>query len=159
MLKLKLFLITLLCVGFCFITILFLHKEVINLKNSVYFIAAFGAAVVLDLSSQDQHKTRFKVMFLGSLIGSFIGVVFTKVPIDKEYACVLAITISTALMTVFKVQYPPGGAMVLIPILGGTHLQQLGFTFLIYPVITGLCVIYCFSQLQRVLTLKLNENG
>lgn len=143
----------------CFLSIYYCNNALINKGNQVIFIAAFGAAAVLDLSIQSKDKTSVKTMFLGSIIGSLIGVFFSQLKLDVVWSSIMAISLCTGLMTLFKTKYPPGGAMVLIPILGGPEIQALGYTYVFHPVLTGITVVFLFSRLQLVFIKNHLENG
>lgn len=147
------FLLTILC----FLSIYVFHNILFPKLNNTYVIAAFGASAVLAFSDNCKSSYSFKNMFLGAVIGAASGVLFNVVNIDKSISIILAVSISVMIMNVVDIKYPPGGAIALIPVLSGSEIDSLGFYFIIYPVLTGITILYFFSKLQILINNKLNK--
>lgn len=139
----------------CFGSIYFLHAILFNDLGNQCLIAALGAAAVLTFSRSEAADYKTKNMFLGSVLGASIGVFFNSMPIDKTLAIVLAISSCVLLMEVTQLKYPPGGAMALIPILSDKVIQDLGYLFILYPVLSGISIIFFFSKVQKNINKKL----
>lgn len=144
------FLTTILGIG----SIYFFHMLFFpELKNDC-LIAAFGAAAVLAFSIDGKNYPASNV-FLGSIIGSGIGVWVTTIDMDKALLMLLAIGICVVVMEITQLKYPPGGAMCLIPISTSQAIQELGYFFILSPVLTGVGLIFLFSKIQKTINNKL----
>lgn len=139
----------------CFGSIYFFHALLFDDLGNHYLIAALGAAAVLTFSSSTTADYKPKNMFLGSVLGASIGVFFNTMPINKTLAIILAISSCVLLMEITQLKYPPGGAMALIPILSGHVIQDLGYLFILYPVLSGISIIFFFSKVQKNINKKL----
>lgn len=146
------FLITLLC----FICIYSLHCFFISqLKNSS-LIAAFGAAVVLSFSNLKKTFTSTTII-LGAAIGALIGVSFNLLIKDNTIAIILSISTCVFVMQICNINYPPGGAIAIIPITASQELQNLGYLFTFFPVLIGIICILSFSSIQNYINHKSNK--
>jgi CBS-domain-containing membrane protein len=139
----------------CFGSIYFLHRLLFEDLGNDGLIAALGAAAVLTFSNSEASDYKVENMFLGSILGAAIGVFFNTLLIDKTLAIVLAISCCVFLMEITRLKYPPGGAMALIPILSNDVIQDLGYLFILYPVLSGISIIFFFSQIQKNINKKL----
>jgi CBS-domain-containing membrane protein len=139
----------------CFGSIYSLHKLLFDDLGNHCLIAALGAAAVLTFSRNEASDYKPKNMFLGSVLGASLGVFFNTMPIDKTLAIMLAISSCVLLMEITQLKYPPGGAMALIPILSNKVIQDLGYLFILYPVLSGISIIFFFSKVQKIINKKL----
>lgn len=139
----------------CFGSIYFLHTIFFKDLGNECLIAALGAAAVLTFSISEESNYKAKNIFLGSILGASIGVFFNAILIDKTLAIALAISSCVLIMEITRLKYPPGGAMALIPILSSRVIQDLGYLFILYPVLSGISIIFFFSKLQKIINKKL----
>ncbi len=139
----------------CFGSIYFVHRLLFDDLGNECFIAALGAAAVLSFSNGEASNYSTKNMFLGSILGAAIGVFFNTISIDKTLAIILAISCCVLLMEITRLKYPPGGAMALIPILSNKVIQDLGYLFILYPVLSGISILFFFSKIQKIINKKL----
>jgi len=139
----------------CFSSIYFLHTFFFEDLGNDCLIAALGAAAVLTFSISEGSNYKAKNMFLGSILGAGLGVFFNVILIDKTLAIVLAISSCVLLMEITQLKYPPGGAMALIPILSNKVIQDLGYLFILYPVLSGISILFFFSKIQKTINKKL----
>lgn len=145
------FFITMICFG----SIYFFHATLFDELGNQCLIAALGAAAVLTFSMHEGKTHKAKSMFLGSVLGATIGVFFNTMPIDKTLAIILSISFCVLIMEITELKYPPGGAMALIPILPNKVIQDLGYLFILYPVLSGISILFFFSKLQKIINKKL----
>ena len=139
----------------CFGSIYFFHVILFDDLRNQCLIAALGAAAVLTFSMNEAKTHKTKSMFLGSIMGATIGVFFNTIPIDKTLAIILSISFCVLIMEITELKYPPGGAMALIPILSNKVIQDLGYLFILYPVLSGISILFFFSKLQKIINKKL----
>ncbi len=139
-----------LVVSLCFLCVFYVHKLLFHQQELTLVIAAFGASSVLAFSEGRTVNSPVK-MFASSMLGAFLGVFCSRLDTLLVVKIMLAIGLCIALMSRWSIQYPPAGAIALIPILSGPAIQELGYWFLVYPTLTGLFIIYSFSKLKHYL--------
>lgn len=54
-------------------------------------------------------------------------------------------------MNLFNSRYPPAGAIAIITLLSNNEIQNLGYSYALYPTLTGLIIIYSFSKIKTQL--------
>lgn len=141
----------------CFGCIYWFHAIFFNTLKEECLIAAFGASAVLAFSNfgvTSQYAP--KNMFLGAMLGASIGVYMNTIHLDRTVAILFAISSCVLLMDLTKLKYPPGGAMALLPIVSNNkEIQDLGYFFILCPVLTGIGIIFFFSKLQKTINNRL----
>ena len=66
--------------------------------------------------------------------------------------CVLA-------MNFTSLNYPPGCAIALIPLMGNEQIEDLGYLFVLLPSLTGITIMYIFFEIKQKLSYKLIKHG
>ncbi|WBX73173.1 HPP family protein [Tenacibaculum pacificus] len=131
----------------CFTCIYLFHKFLFNGIETTYIIAAFGASAVLVFSNNTIKHAPIKI-FLSSILAAFIGVLLNEFDFDLIIKIILAISTCVLVMNLMDISYPPAGAITLIPLLSNSEIQALGYWYILYPITTGLLIIYSFSRLK-----------
>ena len=67
-------------------------------------------------------------------------------------ACALAVSVSIAVMHLTRTLHPPGGATALIAVIGGDSIQQLGYYYVISPVLLGASIMLLVGLLVNNLS-------
>ena len=77
----------------------------------------------------------------GHVISAIVGVTAYKFFPDLLWlSAPLAVALSIVLMQITKTLHPPGGATALIAVIGSEKIKQLGYWYVLSPVLTG-CLI------------------
>lgn len=134
------------CFSFLYIFHRFLHHG----GNHTFIIAAFGASAVL-VFSEYTSKNSFTRILLISGIAAFLGVFINLSDLGFISKILLAIGSCIFLLNLINIHYPPAGAIVLIPLIAGDEIKELGYLYIIYPTLTGITIIYSFSILKKQL--------
>lgn len=134
----------------CFIGIYLCHEFLLNIGDNTIIIAAFGAAAVLGFSEQTQDVLFIKILIVSGL-SAFLGVSFIFSHLNFIYQVSLAIGSCILLLNLTGINYPPAGAIVLIPLLSDYEIKELGYTYVLCPTLTGITIIYLFSILKRTI--------
>lgn len=78
----------------------------------------------------------------GHLVSALIGVTVQKfVPDILWVTAPLAVSLSIVFMQITKTLHPPGGATALIAVTGSAELKNLGYWYVISPVLTGSLIL------------------
>ena len=115
----------------------FSHQDVI------YLIGSFGASSVLVYGIIESPFSQPRNLIGGHLISAFIGVSVNYLFPDAIYiAAPLAVSLSIVLMQITKTLHPPGGATALIAIIGTDKIKELGYWYVVSPVLTGVLILF-----------------
>jgi CBS-domain-containing membrane protein len=77
----------------------------------------------------------------GHTISAIIGVASAKYIADPVLATSVAVGASIGAMHQLKCIHPPGGATAFTAVLGGQAIRELGFSFVLFPVLTNALVM------------------
>ena len=78
----------------------------------------------------------------GHLVSAIIGVTIQKTAPDVLWITApLAVSLSIVLMQITKTLHPPGGATALIAVTGSAELKNLGYWYVVSPVLVGTLIL------------------
>lgn len=114
-------------------------------------IAPFGATMVLVFAVPQSPLSQPKNVIFGHLITAIVGLIFVNyLPIDF-WSLGLAVGVGIFLMIVLNIIHPPAGGNPLLIMLGG----HTSFTFALYPILTGTCLIVIMALIYHGLVSRL----
>lgn len=97
-------------------------------------IAPMGASAVLLFAVPSSPLAQPWSILGGNLVAALVGVTAAIWVPDPALAAALAIGCAIALMMALRCLHPPSGAVALTAVLGGPTIQELGYTFVLWPV-------------------------
>ncbi|WP_407331166.1 HPP family protein [Enterovibrio sp. 27052020O] len=106
-------------------------------KGDYVLMAPFGATMVLVFGLPKSPLAQPPNVIFGHLTTAIVGVIFANLFLVEFWSLGLAVGIGIFFMILFNVTHPPAGGNPLLIMLGG----HTSFTFALYPVLTGACVI------------------
>lgn len=134
-------------------TIAYLQSQIVASDDVVYLIGSFGASSVLVYGVIQSPMAQPRNLIGGHLVSAFIGVTIAKfVPDILWLTAPLAVSISIVLMQITKTLHPPGGATALIAIIGSPKIKELGYWYLLYPVLTGSFILLVIAMIVNNMT-------
>jgi CBS domain-containing membrane protein len=111
-------------------------------NDAVYLIGSFGASSVLVYGIIQSPFSQPRNLVGGHLVSAFIGVTVHKLAPDIIWiAAPLAVSLAIILMQITKTLHPPGGATALIAIIGSDKIKDLGYMYVISPVLVGVIIL------------------
>lgn len=112
-------------------------------NDAVYLIGSFGASSVLVYGIIQSPFSQPRNLIGGHLVSAFIGVTVHKLAPDIIWiAAPLAVSLAIILMQITKTLHPPGGATALIAIIGSDKIKDLGYMYVISPVLIGVMILF-----------------
>ncbi|MCG9792415.1 HPP family protein [Flavobacterium algicola] len=127
--------------------IAYFHTNQFSGSDAVYLIGSFGASSVLIYGIIQSPFSQPRNLIGGHVISAIIGVTIHQlVPEPLWLAAPLAVSLSIIAMQITKTLHPPGGATALIAIIGTDKIKNLGYWYVISPVLVG-CLILLFIAL------------
>lgn len=128
----------------------FIGIAIIGLLNSLRFssvdnlflIGSFGASSVLIYGIINSPLAQPRNLVGGHLVCAFVGVTIHRlIPQEVWLSSALSVSLSIVLMQITKTLHPPGGATALIANIGSEKIKNLGYLYLINPVLSGVLIL------------------
>ncbi len=122
--------------------------------SETLIIAPFGASVVLVFGVSHSPLAKPFNVIGGHILSALVGVTVYKLSFGHiVFASAFAVSTAIAIMYLTNTMHPPGGATALIAIIGGEHIHQLGYMYVLVPTALGAIVLVLIT----VFFHKLNE--
>ncbi|WP_343034797.1 HPP family protein [Aromatoleum diolicum] len=111
-------------------------------ESHPWFIAPMGASAVLLFAVPSSPLAQPWSIVGGNVISALVGVTCAKFIGHPGLAAALAVAVSIGAMFQLRCLHPPGGAVALTSVLGGSSVTELGYGFAVWPVaIDSLCLL------------------
>jgi CBS domain-containing membrane protein len=115
--------------------LIFITERVLNLTSATAVIASMGASAVLLFAVPHGQLSQPWPVLAGHVFSAIIGVVCARFIHGTELAAAFAVCLSIGAMHHFKCIHPPGGATALTAVLGGGAIHEMGYRFILFPVL------------------------
>jgi len=148
--------------GFISIFLVMELSALLGLTHTPLIIASFGASAVLLFAAPHGAFSQPWPLVGGHLISAFIGVSCFQLGGDTLIAAAVAVALAIAAMHYLRCIHPPGGATALTAVVGGTEIHQLGYSYIMAPIVINAISIlilaivfnYLFTWRRYPLSLK-----
>lgn len=135
--------------------IAYLQSLQFEASDLVFLIGSFGASSVLIYGIIQSPLAQPRNLIGGHLISAFIGVTVYKLAPDIIWITApLAVSLSIVGMQITKTLHPPGGATALIAVNGTETVKNLGYEYVIFPVLVGVLILFVVALFFNNLTSK-----
>ncbi len=104
-------------------------------------VASMGASAVLLFAVPHGRLSQPWALIGGHLISAIVGVSCAKFIPDIFISASAAVGIAVAAMYYFHCIHPPGGATALSAVVGGSAVHDLGYQFILTPVLINVIAI------------------
>ena len=133
--------------------IAYLQSRNLYHTDVVYLIGSFGASSVLVYGVIQSPLAQPRNLIGGHLVSAIVGVTIQKLIPDIIWLTApLAVSLSIVLMQVTKTLHPPGGATALIAVTGSVEIKNLGFWYVLSPVLTGVLILFAVALIFNNMT-------
>lgn len=119
-------------------------------SDQVFLIGSFGASAVLVYGATNSPLAQPRNLIGGHLVCAIIGVTVWKLVGSEEFLWVssaLAVSFSIVAMQITKTLHPPGGATALIANIGSAKIKELGYFYVLNPVLSGVFILFVVAIL------------
>lgn len=122
-------------------------------QDHLFLIGSFGATAVLLYGSPTAPFAQPRYVIGGHLLSALVGVTVYKLIPDPVWVS-SALAVSTAILVMYltKTTHPPGGATALIAVIGSDKVHQLGYWYVIDPVLEGVVLLTLVALLMNNLS-------
>ena len=104
-------------------------------------VASMGASAVLLFAISHSPLSQPWPLIGGNIIPALIAVTCGKLVPDLIFAAAISVALSLFVMQLLRCLHPPGGALALLPLLGGASVHELGYSFVLEPVALNLLIL------------------
>lgn len=134
--------------GLLAIYLLFLlSSALLDPSSSTLMVASMGASAVLLFAVPHGALSQPWPLIGGHLISAAIGVSCAQWIGDPGLAAALAVGLAIGAMYYLHCLHPPGGATALVAVIGGEGIHQLGYGFILTPVLGNVAVLLAVALL------------
>jgi CBS-domain-containing membrane protein len=125
--------------------VMLISQAQLGLEGSVGLVASMGASAVLLFAVPHGPLSQPWPVLGGHLVSAIVGVACSKVIPLPTLAAPIAVGLAIGSMHYLRCIHPPGGATALSAVVGGETVSQLGFQFVITPVLWNAIVILAIA--------------
>jgi len=121
--------------------------------ENLFLIGSFGASSVLIYGAVYSPLAQPRNLVAGHLISAIVGVTVAKV--FPDIICLTAptaVALSIVAMQVARCLHPPGGATALIAVSGGTKIAEMGYMYVLSPVLSGALILLVIALIFNNIT-------
>lgn len=111
-------------------------------QDHLFLIGSFGATAVLLYGSPTAPFSQPRYVLGGHLLSAFVGVTcFWLLPEPVWLVSALAVATAILVMYLTRTTHPPGGATALIAVIGSEKIHNLGYWYIVDPVLEGVGIM------------------
>ena len=122
--------------------ILIASRAVLKDHNAaLWVVTSMGASAVLLFAVPHGALSQPWALIGGHTVSAFFGVTCALLLPNSFIAAAMAVGLAIGAMHYLRCLHPPGGATALTAVLGGPSVQELGFQFLLTPVLLNVAII------------------
>ncbi len=114
-------------------------------SGAALIVPSMGASAVLVFAIPHGKLSQPWALIGGNLISALAGVLVYQLIPETFIAAGVAVGLAIALMHIFQCIHPPGGATALAAVIGGPAINNLGFEYVITPVLLNVCIIFIIA--------------
>jgi len=131
------------------LSIFVVSKYFVGTADSSILIASMGASAVLLFAVPHGQLSQPWAVFGGHIFSAIIGVTCAQWISNEILAASVAVGLAIGAMYYLRCIHPPGGATALVAVVGGEGIHQLGYQFVITPVLINVAVILIIAVIYN----------
>lgn len=128
-------------------TLVRITHEAVGLPYSACIIASMGASAVLLFAVPHGQLSQPWPLLAGHGVSALIGVLCARYLGHDWLAAGCAVGLAIGVMHQLKCIHPPGGATALTAVVGGSAIHELGFQFILWPVMVNALIMLAIAFL------------
>lgn len=115
--------------------------------DATLIVASMGASAVLMFAVPHGLLSQPWPVFGGHMVSALVGVSCAHWVAEPFLAAALAVGLAIGAMHYLRCIHPPGGATALTAVIGGAGVHELGYGFVVMPVLLNVLVILLVAVL------------
>jgi CBS-domain-containing membrane protein len=125
--------------------ILIVTRQFIAGNDAALIVASMGASAVLLFAVPHGPLSQPWALTGGHMISAIIGVSCYLLIPDLFIAAAVAVGLAISAMYYLRCIHPPGGATALTAVVAGAGVHDLGYQYVLTPVLINVIVIFCVA--------------
>lgn len=106
-----------------------------------FMVASMGASAVLIFAVPHGALSQPWPVIGGNVVSAIVGVSVSSVVAEPLLASAMAVGGAVVAMYYLRCLHPPGGATALLAVIGGDAITQLGFAYVLFPILVNSALI------------------
>ena len=131
--------------------ILLVSRQLVGQADATLIVASMGASAVLLFAVPHGPLSQPWALVGGHLVSALIGVSCYLLISNLFVAAALAVGLAISAMYFLRCIHPPGGATALTAVVAGSAVHELGYLYLLTPVLINVAVIFSVAILFNYL--------
>lgn len=123
------------------LAILLVSHSAVDASGAALVVASMGASAVLVFAVPHGQLSQPWPLVGGHLVSAVVGVSCAALVPQTYLAAALAVGLAIGLMYYLRCIHPPGGATALTAVIGGSAVTDLGYAFVVTPVLLNTLTI------------------
>jgi len=124
----------------------FFSNSILEAGEMHMVLASTGASAMLVFGLPHSPVSKPWNLVGGHVVSAIVGVTCYKFIPNSILASSIAIPVAMQLMHLFRCTHPPGGATAITAIIGGEHVYNLGYAFVIIPVFFNAIILLSIAM-------------
>jgi len=116
-------------------------NQFLGIEDAVYIIPSMGASAVLLFAAPNVPFSQPWNVFGGHLISAVIGVACYQLIPDIHIAAAMSVGLAIWAQYYARCLHPPGGATAIAAVIGSSQIHDLGYMYVITPVLVNTLVM------------------
>lgn len=133
--------------GLAILALIALSTSALPDGGAAALITSMGASAVLLFGVPHGQLSQPWPVIAGHGVSAFIGVACAQSIHHPAIAAACAVGLAIGTMQQLKCIHPPGGATAFTAVMGGSAIRELGFGFVLFPVLTNALVMVLLAVL------------
>ena len=126
-------------------TIIYISYQFLDNTGAALIVASMGASAVLVFGVPHGKLSQPWALLGGHFISACIGVTIARHVTDMNIAAALAVGLAIGVMHSLRCLHPPGGASALAAVVSGPAVHELGYQFVLTPVMLNAVIIFVMA--------------
>jgi CBS domain-containing membrane protein len=127
--------------------VLAISHGVLGIQGTALIVTSMGASAVLLFAAPHSPLSQPWAVLGGHMLSSAIGITCVLFIQDILTAAAVAVALSIVAMYYLRCLHPPGGAAALAVVLGGDAVYNLGYAYLVTPLLLNVLVLLSVAML------------
>lgn len=123
------------------VLVAFINQYFLGDTAALFLTASMGASAVLLFAVPHGALSQPWPLIASHFLSALVGVTCAQLIPNELWAGALAVGLAIALMHYLRCIHPPGGATALTAVVGGPALHDLGYQFVLTPVLLNAAII------------------
>ena len=135
--------------GLSILLLILICDRTLGLSGATGLIASMGASAVLLFGVPHGQLSQPWPVIAGHGFSALIGVACAQTIASPELAACCAVGLAIGAMHQFKCIHPPGGATALTAVCGGAAVRNLGYGFVLCPVLVNAVIMVVLAVVMN----------